>query len=45
MMLASEREWKRALDIAEAVEVVELSGDPLFDKEFIGNLAFPAVSS
>jgi len=41
MMLASEREWNRALDISEALEVVELSGDPLFDKEFIGNLAFP----
>jgi len=42
MMLASEREWKRALDISNSVEVVELSGDPLFEKEFIGNLAFPS---
>jgi uncharacterized 2Fe-2S/4Fe-4S cluster protein (DUF4445 family) len=41
MMLASESEWKRALDISRAVEVVELSGDPLFDKEFFGSLAFP----
>ncbi|MBK5092704.1 MAG: DUF4445 domain-containing protein [Actinobacteria bacterium] len=42
MMLASEREWNRALDISRAVEVVELSGDPLFDREFFANLAFPA---
>jgi len=41
MMLSSEREWRRALDISKSVEVVELSGDPLFDSEFFRNLAFP----
>jgi hypothetical protein len=41
MMLSSEREWKRTLDISKSVEVVELSGDPLFDIEFFLNLSFP----
>ncbi|MBU4193448.1 MAG: DUF4445 domain-containing protein [Actinobacteria bacterium] len=41
MMLASERQWSRALKISREVEVAELSGDPLFEKAFIESLSFP----
>lgn len=40
MMLASRRHWSRALELAAAVEVVELSGDPRFEKSFIDSLSF-----
>jgi len=41
MMLASEKHWMKALALAGSVEVVELSGDPEFERTFIQRLAFP----
>lgn len=41
LMLASEKWWSRALSLSEMVQVVELSGDPEFEKAFIDKLSFP----
>ena len=41
LMLASDGSWKEALRLAGSVEVVELSGDPEFEKAFIDRLSFP----
>jgi uncharacterized 2Fe-2S/4Fe-4S cluster protein (DUF4445 family) len=40
MMLASDESWRRANELSERVEVVELSGDDSFQKRFIEDLAF-----